>query len=238
MTSPWEVGSKRFCEWISSYLKEWCHLLQYGNVCWRQLYWARQMTNYFHKCEIRDLRICWDRHNCVVSLNSKLSKHSIGCFWYSKKKKNISLTLTKQHYKPQPPPCGGLIHSCKFQQVCPIARSDVPLLAGAPPANPPLAMTNLLHKHPGPITINPTPGNTPQPQACTKTSFSSTGESYCPTNLSVLSLKSSGPLNHYVLEFSFSLDWRHHPQVATSVGTGALVWEGEIFVVAIAGYVF
>lgn len=115
--------------------------------------------------------------------------------------KNNSLT-----HKPQPPVCAGVIHSCKFHRVCPTACCDVPLLAGVPLANPTLAMTNLLHKHPGPITINPTPGNTPQPQAWTKTSFSITGESYCPTNLSFLSPKSSRPLNHYVLGFSFSLD--------------------------------
>lgn len=33
ITSPWEVGSTRFYEWITC-LGELCHLLQYGNVCW------------------------------------------------------------------------------------------------------------------------------------------------------------------------------------------------------------
>lgn len=134
-----------------------------------------------------------------------LSEHSISCLWYSAKKQQLDSQNSTASLSG-PPLRASPIHSCKFQQVCPITRSDVPLLAGAPLANPPLAMTNLLHKHPEPITINPTPGNTPRPQACTKTSFSITGESYCPTNLSFLSPKSSRPLNHYVLEFSFSLD--------------------------------
>lgn len=122
------------------------------------------MTNSFTRVK-RDLRICWDRQSCVFvqSLNSKLSKHK--CFWYS--------WVT---HKPLPPLCAGPIQSCKFQQVCPIAGSDVPPLAEAPLTNLFPAMTNLLHKHPEPITINPTPGNTPQPQVCTKTSFSITGK--------------------------------------------------------------
>lgn len=185
----------------------------------------------------RDLRICCDMHDCVCEAlaqsweNMTLPVFSI----YQKKNKNKKNRLT---HKGQLPLCAGLIHSSKFQQICPFASSDIPLLAGTPLTNPPLTTTNLLHKHSEPITINPTPGNTPQPQTCTKTSFSITGESYCPTNLSFLSHKSSRPLNHYVLELGLFHNWRHHPQVTTTVGTGALVWEGEIFVVGIAGYVF
>lgn len=146
-----------------------------------------------------------------------------------KKKKNELI------HKGQPPVCGGQIHSCKFPQRCPIASSDVPLLVEAPLANPPLATTNLLHKHPEPITINPTPGNTPQPQACTKASFSITGESYCPTNRSFLSHKSTRPLNHYVPELGLFSQLRAPP------ASGHYSWHrgtGEIFVIAIAGYLF
>lgn len=182
--------------WETFHLGKWIMSHQcVGNYCV-----GKRNDLFFQTFETRDLRICWNRLNCdfVLSSNSA-EQHNISCFFGT-----LNNTNNSQPHKL--PLCAGLIHSCKFQQVCPITSGDVPLLAGAPPANPPLAMTNLLHKHPQPITINPTPGNTPQPQACTKTSFSITGESYCPTNLSFLLPKRSRLLNHYVLEFGFFCD--------------------------------
>lgn len=92
----------------------------------------------------------------------------------------------------------------------------------AVPANaPPLPTGNPLGKHPGTITINPTPGNTPRPRARTKTSLSITGESYSPTNRSFLARKSSGPLSHYALEVARLKAPPATP--ATSAGTTVLV---------------
>lgn len=88
---------------------------------------------------------------------------------------------------------------------------------------PHLATGNPLGKHPGTITINPTPGNTPRPRARTKTSLSITGESYSPTNRSFLARKSSGPLSHYALEVA---RLKAPPaNTATSAGTRVLVCE-------------
>lgn len=95
--------------------------------------------------------------------------------------------------------------------------------ARAAPANahspPHLATGKTLGKHPGTITINPTPGNTPRPRARTKTSLSITGESYSPTNRSFLARKSSGPLSHYALEVARL----KAPPTSTATSTGARV---------------
>lgn len=90
--------------------------------------------------------------------------------------------------------------------------------ANAPPS-PSLPTGNPLGKHPGTITINPTPGNTPRPRARTKTSLSITGESYSPTNRSFLAWKSSGPLSHYALEVARLKT----PPASTATSAGARV---------------
>ena len=204
MTSPWEV--LRVDAWRNDVTTVWECVTETTTIL------GNRNESFCQTCETRDVRICWD--SVLLYLNSHLSKHNISCFWFD-------LKTQQHHHQPHLVSVAVYISTGRpngQQWRPPASRSSL--------ANPPLAMTNLLHKHPEPITINPTPGNTPGPQASTKTSFSITGESYCPTNLSFLSPKSSGPLNYYVLEFGFSLNWRHHPQVSTSAGAGALVCEG------------
>lgn len=128
------------------------------------------------------------------------------------------------------PLTGGPIHSCKFRAG---SNGDVPparrSCAGqcSPLPLPTLLTTgNPLGKHPGTITINPTPGNTPRPRTRTKTSLSITGESYSPTNGSFLACKSSGPLSHYALEVA---EWGHHPRLQPpQLETWVLVCEQHI----------
>lgn len=100
----------------------------------------------------------------------------------------------------------------------------------------PLTTSNLLHKHPEPITINPTPGNSPT-TGLHKNIPQHHRESYCPTNLSFLPHKSSELLNNYVLELGLFLKWRHQQQAATSVGAWALVEDGGVFVLVLTGTV-
>jgi len=118
--------------------------------------------------EIRALRNCRVRRfSCCASLNSKLSKHNIGCF-FPVGCKNKSDSQNSPATSLRPLSAQSWSTTVNISRSARIASSDFPLLAGAPLARPPLAMTNLLHKHSEPITINPTPGNTAQPQACKK----------------------------------------------------------------------
>lgn len=124
----------------------------------------------------------------------------------------------KSHTSSRPDPFRLL-----FQRVRPTASGEVSLPVGA---NRPLTTTNLLHKHPEPITINPTPGNRAQPQACTKPSLSITGKVTAQQISPFLPHKSSKLLNNYVLELGLFLKRRHQQQAATLVGAWAFVEDG------------
>lgn len=148
-------------------------------------------------CQTKGLSICWDRHEFVFleALDSKIWKTIC----------NISSFICTSKKKKQPDSPGSAPSYCRAQSsAVNFSRfyGDVPPPCQQEPCRPilPFATSNLLDKHPEPITINPTPGNTPWPQAHTKTSLSITGESYCPTNRSFLPQKSLEPLNHYMLE--------------------------------------
>lgn len=149
-------------------------------------------------CQTKGLSICWDRHEFVFleALDSKMWKTicNISSFICTSKQKQPASPGSAPSYR------GAQYSAVNFSKFYSDAPPPTP--RQQEPCRPilPFATNNLLDKHPEPITINPTPGNTPWPQAHTKTSLSITGESYCPTNRSFLPQKSFEPLNHYVLE--------------------------------------
>lgn len=172
-----------------------------------------------------------------MSVNSKLRRYNNFLFWVFYKNNRL-IGSQNNTSAAEPPRC--LIRHCKFQQLGPIVNSDVPPLAGAPPdrsaprhdQSP--TPTFWAHNHKSlPRKHTPTTSlhkNIPQHHR----------GKLLPNKPLFLSWEQQG-IKLLCARIPLFFRLKAPPaiicEVATSAGTGALVYDRKIFVVTTAGYI-